>query len=714
MRLARNFTELPGADAMASLVLALAKEGNTGRAFELACEAADNAWGASFFELNALAVAMAARAGQTSIALEYWDRIIRSAPHKLRWLEAGVRHAWSVNTAETAGYLKKWLGFLDNVFISVPSFQFLEELEKRGLAGTGSIGIHDGRLRGWLWLDPDERPIISADLPKKENFALALHPVARGRKVLYSIDQPLPQYRSIFRISLGLGNGVPIQGSPVICASSACANTNRATCAVAVLIPVYGDRVATLRCIGNLLASLRKNRIRPEIYIAWDKGPDALLLSRLQRLEERKKIRLIVNPCNMGFLAGVNHALSRIGPAEVILLNSDTIVHANWLDRLLAAGRREDAATVTALGNEAELMSYPSSANRGRVSSLSQVKLLDQAAARIPENEALLEIPVGVGFCMLITSRALKRLGALDGACLFRGYGEEVEYCLRASKAGLKNYGAFNIFVGHLGERSFGAAKKALASQNNEAIFAHFPAYRKDYERFVAHPAPALLRARLSRNLLAGLPPISTLELRPYSMRGLPPWIRDEKCGSCRKGAVLFAKPGPAPVATLRVWSDLPVGETTFDLRTDLALLKGCLADLGCRAFLPVCCSDAVLALAGQLGLRREQRPKPEKLPVWERSGTDAVLVSPPARPAGWRRLVALARANPDISFYVYSLDSLWQGVPVPENMLPLALASACLAASDFILADSAEDVDDWRLWLDAHIGRNMQIYGLP
>ena len=72
------------------------------------------------------------------------------------------------------------------------------------------------------------------------------------------------------------------------------------------------------------------------------------------------RITLLRNERNRGFVQSVNVGMSRHPDRDVVLLNSDTEVANDWLDRLLALAAAEPGlASITPLSNNATICSYP-------------------------------------------------------------------------------------------------------------------------------------------------------------------------------------------------------------------------------------------------------------------------------------------------------------------------------------------------------------------
>ena len=101
-----------------------------------------------------------------------------------------------------------------------------------------------------------------------------------------------------------------------------------------VIIPVYRGREETLACIDSVLATIGDEA---RIIVVDDATDDAALAAALDELAAAGKITLLRNTQNQGFVASVNRALALHPTHDAVLLNSDTLVFADWLARLRAA-----------------------------------------------------------------------------------------------------------------------------------------------------------------------------------------------------------------------------------------------------------------------------------------------------------------------------------------------------------------------------------------
>lgn len=705
-----------GADALARKAAMAFAENRPDDALPPALAFAGKA-GAHYPEAFALCAMILSKMEQWPSALEFWDKALLNCSWRLEWLEQALRDAWRIEKIlpKAAHFAGKWTSLLENIFIKPPSPAILSRMRQNGWTGKGCVGIHLNHLRGWLWLDKEEKPAFKNLFCNVINLSLSLRSIYEDEThKLLELDSQLPDAEKLSILGVFDGKNAHVRGSPIaispalsVLEKSGKPKKGQGCKAHAtILIPFYGDRHSALACLASLLASLKKNRAKCEILAVWDHGPDKQLLADLQRLAAGKKIALLEAPMNMGFLAAVNYGISHIPAGDIILLNSDTLVHGSWIDRLLQAAAKPDAATVTALGSDAELLSFPSPENRAEAPGPKLTAMIDEACAALPPEAALHEIPIGVGFCMLLTRRALRSIGGLDGLRLFKGYGEEVDFCLRAKAAGLKNYAALNVFVAHAGGKSFGAAKKALAGQNNKAIYALYPPYKTNYENFMVEDPLHGARERISRKLCAHLDPVPTIALLPWHCQFMPPWSRElaRENNMIPQGAALFAMPLAGGWKTmLQVEAKIPLENMKFRLPADLDCLREVLSLMGANAAIIHYDNKILDKLAMELGLRRiaSGLEGPSSLPRLKTIPPGAYFAPPPATMAGWKILRMAADKYSEAIFHVPRLRKAWPGVPLPTNVLPMPPLDDLrpLGAKMIIFSESMENPNHWRQW---------------
>ncbi len=273
---------------------------------------------------------------------------------------------------------------------------------------------------------------------------------------------------------------------------------------VTVLIPVYRGKADTLACVESVLASQPHNHTPMRVMAINDASPEPELVAGLQRLAESGRIELVHQHQNLGFIGTVNHGLSLCAKGDIILLNADTLVHGNWVDRLRqSAYRHARTASVTPLSNNGELMSLLAPCEPAAALTPQQLAALDRAAsqANAANGDADTVIDTGCGFCLYLRRDALALLGGLDPT-LIRGYGEESDWCYRAHAQGWHHRGALNVVVAHQGGVSFGDEKRLRVKQNLQILQRRFPHAERGFNACLQRDPMGAGRNRLLRHWL--------------------------------------------------------------------------------------------------------------------------------------------------------------------------------------------------------------------
>jgi GT2 family glycosyltransferase len=268
-----------------------------------------------------------------------------------------------------------------------------------------------------------------------------------------------------------------------------------------VIIPVYKGLAQTRRCIESVLASRQATPC--EIVAVDDASPEADITSYLDALAAGKRITLVRNERNLGFVQSVNRGMSLHADRDVVLLNSDTEVANDWLDRLCkSAYAYPDVGTVTPFSNNATICSYPFEGwTRGTPGALG-IAELDRLFASTNAGRTV-DLPTGVGFCMLIRRACLEQIGPFDAERFGRGYGEENDFCLRAAGAGWRSVLAGDVFVYHEGGVSFSGERLELTTNAGKTLMDLYPDYMRKVREYVRNDPAGPLRAAVDNARIA-------------------------------------------------------------------------------------------------------------------------------------------------------------------------------------------------------------------
>jgi O-antigen biosynthesis protein len=328
-----------------------------------------------------------------------------------------------------------------------------------------------------------------------------------------------------------------------------------------VIIPVYRGYDETLSCIYSVLSS---ENITPfEFIVIDDASSDPMLSDALARLARMKLITLLRNERNLGFVGTVNRGMALHEGRDVLLLNSDTIVANDWLDRIRAHALTPGVASVTPFTNNGTICSYPEFCKDNLHGLEVSYAQLDLMTASINRNQSI-EVPTGVGFCMYITREALRKTGLFDVKTFGRGYGEENDFCIRASQVGMRNLHALDVFVYHAGETSFGENASEAKRSGLNALVAKHPDYLNQVHNFIALDLAKMARTRLDiARMLKGAPEQIVLCFTHTLGGGIERYLRDRAQSAVDTGKhFLLAVPHRSDPAVIHL--------TTLDGRLDL------------------------------------------------------------------------------------------------------------------------------------------------
>lgn len=271
---------------------------------------------------------------------------------------------------------------------------------------------------------------------------------------------------------------------------------------VTVVVPVYRGFDETLNCLFSLVKSRIHAEIPCRLMVIDDQGPDPDLSQALVRLADRGLIELIRNKENLGFVASVNIGMMQYPETDVILLNADTEVYGNWVERLhRAVYSANQIGTATPFSNNATICSYPLFCEDYPYSYGLEFSELDRIIQGANPGKVI-NVPTGVGFCMYIRRDCLNATGLFDEKTFGRGYGEENDFCQRAWKQGWRSVLCGDTFVRHLGSVSFAGERSARVLAAMEHLRRLHPTYEADVSTFIQKDPVRPLRERIDMGIV--------------------------------------------------------------------------------------------------------------------------------------------------------------------------------------------------------------------
>lgn len=252
---------------------------------------------------------------------------------------------------------------------------------------------------------------------------------------------------------------------------------------VDIVVPVYDGLKETMECVSSVLST--KNEMNFNLILINDASPNKNIKQYLETIAAtHESVLLTTNPTNLGFVKTVNKGIQS-SERDVILLNADTIVTDNWIDKLYAAAYSNPKnGTVTSLTNNGTISSVPVFNKDNKLPagySLSEFATLVENLS----SKSYPIIPTAVGHCMYIKRELINKIGLFDEEAFGMGYGEENDFSFRAAKAGYKNILADDTFIFHYGSTSFKESKKDLIKKHKKILRKKHPLKLLEVKLFV-------------------------------------------------------------------------------------------------------------------------------------------------------------------------------------------------------------------------------------
>lgn len=228
---------------------------------------------------------------------------------------------------------------------------------------------------------------------------------------------------------------------------------------LSVIVPVYSADPYLHGMFRDLfLDGLRRNADAPglELVVVDDASPLRTETEAAAREAAAwARVRYLRNPANLGYLKSCNAGLAAATGDLLVLCNSDTRFCPGALRRMSASAMdNPEVGMVGPVTNGAFAASEQLSERVPHPSDFSRAELdrLDSAAAAVQAGGPLVDVRWLLGFCVLLKRAVLSGIGPLDEKFWF-GYQEEVDYGIRARRAGWRLCVDPGAFVFHGGLR---------------------------------------------------------------------------------------------------------------------------------------------------------------------------------------------------------------------------------------------------------------------
>lgn len=275
---------------------------------------------------------------------------------------------------------------------------------------------------------------------------------------------------------------------------------------VDVIVCVHNALEDVRLCLDSILNSDYPRDLLNLIII--DDGSDRDTAEYLARFEAtHANVQLHRSGVASGYTKAANRGLRASSSDFVVTLNSDTIVPRKWLIKVIPVLTSNPyVGIVGPLSNAATWQSVPdviAADGTFAVNALPEAVTVDAMDAIVEKAWAEIGIfphtPILNGFCLVMKRAVFEKIGLFDEKSFPRGYGEENDFCFRASDAGFRLLVAANTYVFHAKSKSFGKVKRnELALAGSMAFKAKYPSHRIKLASDSMKNNPILARIRKS------------------------------------------------------------------------------------------------------------------------------------------------------------------------------------------------------------------------
>lgn len=309
--------------------------------------------------------------------------------------------------------------------------------------------------RTWCWSEPLRRLArrarnVRSVYQQKGLLGVSRHIAAACARRVLAREGDLPAaapHAIAGPTSVEIQNLAPVRNDPQIFPHQA---------DVDIVVCIHNALDDVRRCLSSLI----RHTLPPYSLILVDDGSAAPTRDYLADFAAAQDALLIRNETARGYTFAANQGMHAASGDYVVLLNSDTLVTPDWLDRM-AMCAESDRATgmVGPLSNTASWQSIPELEIDGdwACNPLPDNMSADDMAILVAARSARLypRIPFLNGFCLLIKRALIEDIGYFDEDAFGRGYGEENDYSLRARKAGWQLAVADDAYIFHAQSKSY-------------------------------------------------------------------------------------------------------------------------------------------------------------------------------------------------------------------------------------------------------------------
>lgn len=278
---------------------------------------------------------------------------------------------------------------------------------------------------------------------------------------------------------------------------------NPVTPSVDVIVCVHNALEDVKECLNSVLV----NNTYGHGLIIVDDGSKSDTETYLKEFAEIHHLPLLRHEEAKGYTGSANDGLHASNAEIRVMLNSDTMVTAFWIEKMVDLFQKyPDTGIIGPLSNSGGNQSVPKNLSiTSRKYNLLPVGMNPEFMNKIVEQCCEHQFPTMPwlnGFCFMIRKEVLDTIGYMDEEHFKVGYGEEVDFCIRAGNAGFSQRLLENTYIFHERSKSFGTNRsQSLTIKGNETLTALHgeEAFMKTAEGARLHPELRRIRKTVEK-----------------------------------------------------------------------------------------------------------------------------------------------------------------------------------------------------------------------
>ena len=229
---------------------------------------------------------------------------------------------------------------------------------------------------------------------------------------------------------------------------------------LSVIIVNWNTRDLLVRCLNSITQVTQ--RMKAEIFVVDNRSSDESGRTVKERFSQ---VILIENETNLGFAGANNQALRRSKGNYLLLLNPDTQVKEEPIQKLISMMDAHPDVGITGVqllnsdgSKQNSIANFPSLATELLNKSLLRWLSPGKFPGKEKDYPEPIEVDSVIGACMMVRREALDQVGLLDEDYFL--FLEETDWCYRMKRAGWKIYHVPDAEVYHFQGKSAEKEKK--------------------------------------------------------------------------------------------------------------------------------------------------------------------------------------------------------------------------------------------------------------